>query len=149
MHKGVDFGVPIGTPVMAAGAGTIAFIGWSNGYGRFVKINHGSGYATAYGHLSRFTPGLHVGSKVRQAQIIAYSGNTGMSTGPHLHYETMVNSAQVNPLKLKMAQGRKLGGKDLRAFQGERLKIDDKLAATKLETKVADVATNLRNGGTK
>jgi Membrane proteins related to metalloendopeptidases len=149
MHKGVDFGVPIGTPVMAAGAGTIAFIGWSNGYGRFVRINHGSGYATGYGHLSRFTPGLHVGSKVRQAQIIAYSGNTGMSTGPHLHYETIVNNAQVNPLKLKMAQGRKLGGKDLRAFQAERLKIDDKLAATKLETRVADVATSLRNGGTK
>jgi murein DD-endopeptidase MepM/ murein hydrolase activator NlpD len=149
MHKGVDFGVPIGTPVMAAGAGTIAFIGWSNGYGRFVKINHGNGYSTGYGHLSRFSAGLHVGSKVHQAQIVAYSGNTGMSTGPHLHYEISQNSQQVNPLKVKMAQGRKLGGKDLRAFQAERLKIDDKLAATKLETKVADVATNLRSGGTK
>jgi murein DD-endopeptidase MepM/ murein hydrolase activator NlpD len=146
MHKGVDFGVPIGTPVMAAGSGTIAFMGWSNGYGRFVKITHGSGFATGYGHLSRFAPGLHVGSKVRQAQIVAYSGNTGMSTGPHLHYETIQNNVQVNPLKLKMAQGRKLGGKEARAFQAERLRIDDKLAATKLETKVADVATNLRNG---
>jgi murein DD-endopeptidase MepM/ murein hydrolase activator NlpD len=149
MHKGVDFGVPIGTPVMAAGAGTIAFIGWSNGYGRFVKINHGNGYSTGYGHLSRFSAGLHVGSKVHQAQIVAYSGNTGMSTGPHLHYEISENNHQVNPLKVKMAQGRKLGGKDLRSFQAERLKIDDKLAATKLETKVADAATNLRNGGTK
>ena len=149
MHKGVDFGVPIGTPVMAAGSGTIAFIGWSNGYGRFLKINHGNGYSTGYGHLSRFAAGLHVGSKVRQAQTVAYSGNTGMSTGPHLHYETLVNNEQVNPLKLKMAQGRKLAGKDLRAFQAERLKTDDKLAATKLETKVADVATNLRSTGTK
>lgn len=147
MHKGVDFGVPIGTPVMAAGSGTIAFIGWSNGYGRFLKINHGNGYATAYGHLSRFSPGLHVGSKVHQAQIVAFSGNTGMSTGPHLHYEIQINNSQVNPLTVKMAQGRKLAGKDLRAFQAERLKIDDKLAATKLETKVAD--QTLRSGGTK
>jgi murein DD-endopeptidase MepM/ murein hydrolase activator NlpD len=146
MHKGVDFGVPIGTPVMAAGTGTVAFIGWSNGYGRFLKINHGNGFGTGYGHLSRFAPGLHVGSKVRQAQIVAYSGNTGMSTGPHLHYETLVNNEQVNPLKLKMAQGRKLVGKDQRAFQVERLHIDDKLAATKLETKVADAATSLRSG---
>ncbi len=146
MHKGVDFGVPIGTPVMAAGSGTVAFLGWSNGYGRFLKISHGSGYATGYGHLSRFSPGLHVGSKVRQAQVVAYSGNTGMSTGPHLHYETLVNNQQVNPLHLKMAQGRKLAGKDLRAFQAERLHIDDKLAATKLETKVADVSTGLRAG---
>jgi murein DD-endopeptidase MepM/ murein hydrolase activator NlpD len=149
MHKGVDFGVPIGTPVMAAGAGTITFIGWSNGYGRFVKINHGNGFATAYGHLSRFAAGLHVGSRVRQAQVVAYSGNTGMSTGPHLHYETMQNNTQVNPLKLKMAQGRKLAGKDMRAFQSERMKIDDKLASTKLETKVADTGAGLRNGGTK
>lgn len=146
MHKGVDFGVPIGTPVMAAGSGTIAFMGWSNGYGRFVKVNHGNGFATGYGHLSRFTPGLHIGSRVRQAQIIAFSGNTGMSTGPHLHYETLVNNEQVNPLKLKMAQGRKLAGKEQRAFQTERMHIDDKLASTKLETKVADITANLRAG---
>lgn len=147
MHKGVDFGVPIGTPVMAAGSGTITFIGWSNGYGRFVKVNHGNGYATAYGHLSRFSPGLRVGSKVRQAQVIAFSGNTGMSTGPHLHYEILQNSQQVNPLKVKMAQGRKLAGKELRVFQGERLKIDDKLASTKLETRIGDVASALRPVG--
>jgi murein DD-endopeptidase MepM/ murein hydrolase activator NlpD len=146
MHKGIDFGVPIGTPVMAAGSGTITFMGWSNGYGRFVKINHGNGYSTGYGHLSRFTPGLHIGSKVHQAQIVAYSGNTGMSTGPHLHYETIVNNEQVNPLKLKMAQGRKLAGKDLRAFQSERLRIDDKLASTKLETKLGDEIASRRSG---
>nr|WP_279590157.1 M23 family metallopeptidase [Rhizomicrobium palustre] len=138
MHKGVDFGVPIGTPVMAAGAGTIAFMGWSNGYGRFVQVNHGNGYATAYGHLSRFAAGLHVGSRVGQAQVIAFSGNTGMSTGPHLHYEIRVRNEQVNPLSVKMAQGRKLSGKEMRAFQSERLRIDDQMAATKLETKVAD-----------
>jgi murein DD-endopeptidase MepM/ murein hydrolase activator NlpD len=137
MHKGVDFGVPVGTPVMAAGAGTVTFMGWSNGYGRFVKVNHGNGYTTAYGHLSRFASGMHAGSRVRQAQVIAYSGNTGMSTGPHLHYEILQANQQVNPLKVKMAQGRKLAGKEQRAFQIERMHIDDKLAATKLETKVA------------
>jgi murein DD-endopeptidase MepM/ murein hydrolase activator NlpD len=146
MHKGVDFGVPIGTPVMAAGGGTVAFMGWENGYGRFVLINHGNGYATAYGHLSRFSPGLRRGSRVRQAQVIAFSGMTGIATGPHLHYEIRINNSQVNPLKVKMAQGRKLAGKDLRAFQSERLHINDKLTATKLETRVADVATNLRTG---
>ncbi len=147
MHKGVDFGVPIGTPVMAAGGGSIAFMGWESGYGRFVLVNHGNGYSTAYGHLSRFAPGMHVGSRVSQAQVIAYSGNTGMTTGPHLHYEIRQNNAQVNPLTVKMAQGRKLGGKEMRAFQSERLKIDDKLASTKLETKVADatVAAHLRS----
>jgi murein DD-endopeptidase MepM/ murein hydrolase activator NlpD len=149
MHKGVDFGVPIGTPVMAAGGGTIAFIGWENGYGRFVMVNHSNGYSTAYGHLSRFAPGLHVGSRVRQAQIIAFSGNTGMSTGPHLHYEIRVNNQQVNPVTVRMAQGRKLAGRDLRAFQSERLRIDDMLAGTRLETHVGDVAENLRSGGTR
>ena len=87
MHKGVDFGVPIGTPVMAAGAGTITFMGWESGYGKFVLINNGNGYSTGYGHLSRFSPGLHKGSRVRQAQVIASSGMTGMATGPHLHFE--------------------------------------------------------------
>lgn len=151
MHKGVDFGVPIGTPVMAAGAGTIAFMGWESGYGRFVLVNHGNGYSTAYGHLSRFAPGLHVGSRVSQAQNIAFSGNTGMTTGPHLHYEIRQNNQQVNPLSVKMAQGRKLTGKEQRAFQAERLRIDDKMASTKLETKVADAATaaNLRSTSSK
>jgi len=144
MHKGIDFGVPVGTPVMSAGAGTIAFMGWENGYGKFVLVNNGNGYSTAFGHLSRFAPGLHLGSHVSQAQVIAYSGNTGMTTGPHLHYEIRINGQQVNPLKVKMAQGRKLVGAELRTFEAERLKIDDKIAATKLETKVADIANNLR-----
>jgi murein DD-endopeptidase MepM/ murein hydrolase activator NlpD len=146
MHKGVDFGVPIGTPVMAAGEGSIAFMGWENGYGRFVLVNHGNGMSTAYGHLSRFEPGLHVGSRVRQAQVIAFSGMTGMATGPHLHYEIRLKNQQVNPLKVKMADGRKLSGKELRSFQAERLHLDDKLASTKLETRIADAATNLRSG---
>ncbi len=144
MHKGVDFGVPIGTPVMAAGSGLITYMGWENGYGKFVLINHGNGYSTAYGHLSRFAPGLHKGSRVRQAQVFAYSGMTGMATGPHLHYEIRVNNVQVNPTKVKVAQGRKLAGRDLRAFQSERLHVDNELVSTQLETKVADISTDLR-----
>jgi murein DD-endopeptidase MepM/ murein hydrolase activator NlpD len=144
MHKGVDFAVPTGTPVMAAGAGTVSFMGWANGYGNFVVINHSNGYATAYGHLSRFAPGIHMGSRVRQGQVVAYSGNTGMSTGPHLHYEILVKGEQVNPLKVKVAQGRKLAGSELRTFLDSRLRTDSLLASTPLETKVADIATDLR-----
>jgi murein DD-endopeptidase MepM/ murein hydrolase activator NlpD len=149
MHKGVDFAVPTGTPVMAAGAGTIQFMGWSNGYGNFVKLDNGSGYATGYGHLSRFAPGMRRGAKVRQGQVIAYSGMTGMATGPHLHYETFVNGTQVNPLTLKMAQGRSLGGKDLRLFQEKRLEIDNLVANATLEAKVADNSTDLRQAKAK
>ncbi|HWF64428.1 MAG TPA: M23 family metallopeptidase, partial [Rhizomicrobium sp.] len=102
MHKGVDFAVPTGTPVMAAGAGEISFMGWANGYGNFVVINHGNGFATAYGHLSRFAAGMHRGSRVRQGEVFAYSGATGLATGPHLHYEIRVNNAQVNPLTVRV-----------------------------------------------
>jgi murein DD-endopeptidase MepM/ murein hydrolase activator NlpD len=149
MHKGVDFAVPTGTPVMAAGAGTILFMGWSNGYGNFVKIDHGSGYATGYGHLSRFAPGMKRGARVRQGQIFAYSGMTGMATGPHLHYDTFVQGTQVNPLTLKMAQGRSLTGKDLRLFQEKRLEIDNLVANATLEAKVADNSTDLRQAKAK
>ncbi len=147
MHKGVDFGVPIGTPVMAAGSGTVAFIGWSNGYGRFLKINHGNGYATAYGHLSRFAPGLHVGSKVRQAQIIANSGNTGMSTGPHLHYETWMNNQQVNPgLKSEDGARAQVGRARICAPSRPSACRSTTAGTRPLETMVADAATSFRSG---
>jgi murein DD-endopeptidase MepM/ murein hydrolase activator NlpD len=149
MHKGVDFAVPMGTPVMAAGAGTVQLEGRYGGYGNFMKVNHGNGYATGYAHLSRFAPGLHIGSRVRQGQVIAYSGMTGMATGPHLHYEIFVNGTQVNPLKVKMAQGRVLTGRDLRAFQEQRLKVDQTVASMPLEIKVADISTDLRQAKAK
>ena len=149
MHKGIDFGVPIGTPVMAAGSGTIGFMGWENGYGNFVRIEHGNGYATAYGHLSRFAPGLHKGAHVRQGQTVAYSGMTGIATGPHLHYEIQINHVQVNPLKVKVANGRKLMGKSLRDYLVERLHIDSVIASTKLETRVADNSAGLRQAKAK
>ncbi|HWA69680.1 MAG TPA: peptidoglycan DD-metalloendopeptidase family protein [Rhizomicrobium sp.] len=149
MHKGVDFAVPIGTPVMAAGAGTVLFMGWSNGYGNFVKIDHGNGYATGYGHLSRFAPGMRRGARVRQGQVFAYSGMTGMATGPHLHYETFVHGVQVNPLTLKIAQGRQLAGRLLHQFLERRMEIDNLVASTALEAKVADNATDLRQAKAK
>ena len=144
MHKGVDFAVPTGTPVMAAGAGEISFMGWANGYGNFVVINHGNGYATAYGHLSRFAPGMRRGARVRQGQVFAYSGATGLATGPHLHYEIRVNNAQVNPLTVKVAEGRMLSGRELHAFLEERHKMDQTIAGLPLETKVADLSADLR-----
>jgi len=149
MHKGVDFAVPVGTPVMAAGAGTIKFMGRANGYGNFVLINHGNDYATAYGHLSRFAPGMRQGAKVRQGQVFAFSGNTGITTGPHLHYEIRIHDGQVNPLTVKMAQGRMLLGKLLRLFTEKRLEIDNMVANTRLEAKVSDNATDLRQAKAK
>ena len=144
MHKGIDFAVPVGTPVMAAGAGTIEQEGWVNGYGNFMVVNHGNTYATAYGHLSRFAPGIHKGSHVRQGQIIAYSGNTGLTTGPHLHYEIRINKQQVNPLTVKVASGRLLSGRDLKEFTMQRIGIDAQLASLPLESRVAETATDLR-----
>lgn len=149
MHKGVDFAVPTGTPVMAAGSGTIQFMGRARGYGNFVKIGHGNGYSTDYGHLSRFAPGMRRGARVRQGQVFAYSGMSGMATGPHLHYEILVNRVQVNPLKVKVAQGRQLAGRLLASFQKKREEIDTMVANAALETKVADNATDLRQAKAK
>jgi murein DD-endopeptidase MepM/ murein hydrolase activator NlpD len=144
MHKGIDFAVPVGTPVMASGSGVVKIAGRSSGYGNYLRVDMGNGYGFAYGHLSRFAPGIHPGSKVHQGEIVAFSGNTGLSTGPHLHYETLVNNTQVNPLTLKIAQGRILSGHDLRDFLVARLHTDAVMASTPLEAKVADVATDLR-----
>lgn len=149
MHRGVDFAVPTGTPVMSAGAGTISFMGRTRGYGNLVKISHGNGYSTNYAHLSRFAPGLKRGARVRQGQIFGYSGNTGMSTGPHLHYEIVVNNAQVNPLRVKVAQGRQMTGRLLTKFMASRVEIDNVVAAMPLEAKVADNTADLRQARVK
>jgi len=144
MHKGIDFAVPVGTPVMASGNGTVKVAGRSSGYGNYMRIDMGNGMGFAYGHLSRFAPGVHAGSHVRQGEVVAYSGNTGLSTGPHLHYEILKNNVQVNPLTMKITQGNKLAGAQLREFLLERLHIDALLASAPLELKVADNPTDLR-----
>jgi murein DD-endopeptidase MepM/ murein hydrolase activator NlpD len=144
MHKGIDFAVPTGTPVMAAGGGVIKQEGWSNGYGNFMLIDHQNGYSTAYGHLSRFAAGTHIGTHVHQGQVVAYSGMTGMATGPHLHYEIRINNVQVNPATVKVASGRRLFGKDLKGFMAQREHVLTEMAAMPLESKVAEQGGDLR-----
>lgn len=119
MHRGVDFGASSGTPIMAAGDGVVTFKGWKSGYGNFITIKHNDKYTTAYGHCSRFAK-LVVGSKVKQGQVIAYVGMTGMATGPHLHYEVLENNAQVNPVSKQFNMAAALGGKQLAAFKAAK-----------------------------
>ncbi len=119
-HKGVDFGARRGTPVMAAGDGVIVRANRFSTYGNYVKIKHANGYETAYAHLNGFAKGIRKGKRVRQGQIIAYVGSTGRSTGPHLHYEVLRRGKQINPLKLKTTDGKKLSGKSLEDFAEER-----------------------------
>ena len=127
MHQGIDFGVGTGTPVVAAGDGVVKEVRWNGGYGRWVKIQHSGGWATAYAHLSRWTPSLRPGAHVHQGQVIAYVGSTGSSTGPHLHYEVMRNGAKLNPKGAKIPQGSALAGRNLVAFRAEKHRIDQML----------------------
>jgi murein DD-endopeptidase MepM/ murein hydrolase activator NlpD len=129
MHKGVDFAAPRGTPVMASGNGVVKLARWNGGYGNFVEVAHANGYSTGYAHLSRIARGIKPGAKVRQGQIIAYVGSTGRSTGPHLHYEVMLKSRQINPMGVKLPTGRELTGKDLLAFQANVSRIQTVLNA--------------------
>jgi murein DD-endopeptidase MepM/ murein hydrolase activator NlpD len=117
MHKGIDFAAPTGTPIYAAGDGTIDFEGRKSGYGNFVSIRHNSQLKTAYAHMSRFASGLHSGDRVKQGQVIGYVGATGDATGPHLHYEVLVNSAQVNPRSVDLPTGENLSGRQLARFK--------------------------------
>ncbi len=116
MHKGVDFGAPTGTPIFAAGDGVLEKVGWINGYGRYILIRHNSTYKTAYAHMSGWAKGIRRGLRVYQGQIIGYVGSTGNSTGPHLHYEILINGRQVNPLKVKMPSGKPVNSKDRKTF---------------------------------
>ncbi len=97
MHQGVDFGVPVGSPVMAAGDGTVEAARWALGYGRWIRLRHADGYETAYAHLSAFAPGVAPGRMVRQSEVIGWSGNSGLSTGPHLHFEVWLNGRAIDP----------------------------------------------------
>ncbi len=116
MHKGVDFAAPTGTPIFAAGNGTVERIGKVGGYGNYIRLRHNSTYETAYGHMSRFAKGLHTGSRVKQGDVIGYVGMSGTATGPHLHFEILKAAHQVNPISVKMPSGRTLAGKELDRF---------------------------------
>jgi murein DD-endopeptidase MepM/ murein hydrolase activator NlpD len=124
MHRGTDFGAPRGTPVYAAGDGVIELAGRKNGYGKYIRIRHNSTYKTAYAHLNGYAKKTRRGRRVKQGQVIGYVGSTGRVTGPHLHYEVMVNGRQANPLKIRLPSGQKLKGEDLDAFQAARTEID-------------------------
>jgi len=124
MHKGTDFAAPTGTPIFAAGDGVIEMRGRNRGYGNYIRIRHNAEYATAYAHMSRFAKQLKVGSKVRQGEVIGYVGTTGLSTGPHLHYEVLHQGAQINPLSVKQNVAEELSGKELARFKAERDRLD-------------------------
>ena len=128
MHRGTDFAAPSGTPIMASGSGTVTRARWCGGGGNCVKIKHNSTYETIYAHMKSFAKGIKEGRKVKQGQIIGYVGSTGLSTGPHLHYEVLVNGKKVNSQKLKLPSGKTLKGEERKQFELDRIKIDLKLA---------------------
>jgi murein DD-endopeptidase MepM/ murein hydrolase activator NlpD len=125
MHTGVDWAAPLGTSIYASGNGTVEKVGWESGYGKYVKIKHANGYETAYGHMTAFARSTQPGARVRQGQVIGYVGSTGLSTGPHVHYEILVNGRFVDPLRVKLPRGRVLDGPVLAGFDKERDRVDN------------------------
>ncbi len=128
MHSGVDWAAPIGTPILAAGNGSVIKAEFTSGYGRRVEIQHINGYVTTYNHMSGFGPGMVAGAHVNQGQVVGYLGQSGLSTGPHLHYEVIINGNYVDPLAIKLARTREFDGKLLSAFKRERERIDGLIA---------------------
>ena len=124
MHRGTDFAAKSGTPIMASGSGTIVLAKWCGGGGNCIKIKHNTTYETIYAHMKNFAKGMRKGKKVRQGQIIGYVGSTGMSTGPHLHYEVIVNGKRVNSQKLKLPSGKILKNNERKLFEIHRIKTD-------------------------
>jgi len=142
MHTGVDWAAPTGTPILAAGDGTIEMAERHGGYGNYIRIRHANGFATAYGHMVRFAPGSKPGARVKQGQIIGFVGSTGRSTGPHLHYEVMVNNKFVNPMTIAVPRGLQLEGRTLAAFQKERRRIEALMDLDPVTSRVAQVDTS-------
>ena len=124
MHKGTDFAAPMGTPIMASGDGVVKKAGWCGGGGNCVKIRHNSTYETIYAHMSKFARGIKSGVRVKQGQTIGYVGSTGKSTGPHLHYEVIINGKKVNSQKLKLPSGKILKGDERKLFETKKIKLD-------------------------
>ena len=124
MHKGTDFAAPMGTPIMASGDGVVKKASWCGGGGNCVVIKHNSTYQTIYAHMSKFASGIRSGVRVKQGQIIGYVGSTGKSTGPHLHYEVVVNGKKINSQTLKLPSGKILKGDDRKIFETKKIKLD-------------------------
>jgi len=141
MHTGVDWAAPSGTPILAAGDGTLEMAERHGGYGNYIRIRHANGFSTAYGHMTRFAPGSKPGAHVKQGQIIGFVGTTGMSTGPHLHFEVLVNNKFVNPMTITVPRGLQLEGRELAAFQKERRRIEALMTLDPVTSRVAQVVT--------
>ncbi len=124
MHRGTDFAAPMGTPIMASGSGVIKKAGWCGGGGNCVVIRHNSTYQTIYAHMSKFAKGIRKGVRVKQGQTIGYVGSTGKSTGPHLHYEVIINGKKVNSQTLKLPSGKILKGEERKIFETKKIKLD-------------------------
>lgn len=137
MHRGVDFAAPIGTPIYAAGDGRVVEAGRKGSYGNYVRIRHNGEYSTAYAHLNRFARGLKVGSRVKQGQVIAYVGNTGRSTGPHLHFEVMKGSRQINPGGVKSLAAGGLNKREMARFKRMKAQLQQTVAQLPMQTQVA------------
>ena len=130
MHRGVDFAAPTGTPIIAAGSGVITEAGWYGSYGRYIRIRHNSTYETAYAHISRIARGIRPGARVEQGQIIGYVGSTGRSTGPHLHYEILVNNRKVNPLTVSLPTGERIPPELIGGFRTKVELVEAEMLAT-------------------
>ena len=140
MHNGVDWANKVGTPILAAGDGKVRLAGWESGYGRRVEIEHSYGFVTTYNHMSGFGKGIKEGVRVRQGQVIGYLGSTGLSTGPHLHYEVMINENLVDPLTIKLPRNRELDAGQLASFQRERDRINELMRKAPSATRLAERA---------
>ena len=138
MHTGVDWAAPRGTPIYASGNGVVERAQWEGGYGKYVRLRHNNGYETAYGHMSAFARNIQPGTRVRQGQVIGYVGSTGLSTGPHVHYEIMVNNRFVDPMRIKLPRGRVLEGPSFATFERERDVFDS--AMNRQSPRVADTS---------
>ena len=138
MHTGVDWAAPPGTPILAAGDGTVEAVGRQGGYGNYIRIRHANGFSTGYGHLSRYADGLEPGINVKQGQVIGYVGSSGLSTGPHCHYEILVNNQFVNPMTIQVPRGLQLTGRQLAEFQKERKRVDALMQMDPVTTRVAN-----------
>jgi murein DD-endopeptidase MepM/ murein hydrolase activator NlpD len=141
MHTGVDWAAPYGTPIFASGNGVVEKAGPEGGYGKYVKIKHNNGYETAYGHMSAFAKGLEAGKRVRQGQVIGFIGSTGQSTGPHVHYEILVNGRFVDPMRVKLPRGRSLEGPVMAGFEKERDRLDTMMNNRNGAARVSDATT--------
>ena len=130
MHRGVDFAAPTGTPIIAAGSGVITEAGWYGSYGRYIRVRHNSTYDTAYAHMSRIARGIRPGARVEQGQVIGYVGSTGRSTGPHLHYEILMNNRKVNPLTVSLPTGEHIPPELLTNFHSKVELVEAEMLAT-------------------